>query len=133
VKKKNGFTLIEMLIVLAMVGVLAAIAFPSYQEQVRKSRRTAVKGQLQEVQQNMERWYTLRNTYVGFALGSSVVSPPGTSGTRVFYNVDYAVGPAVSTYTLRATPVNAQIDDRCGVLTIAQNGVKTPTTPGDCW
>lgn len=132
-KNKKGFTLIEMMVVVAVIGVLAAFAWPAYQEQIRKSRRTAVKSQLQEIQQNMERWYTLRNTYVGFTLGALNVSPSGSSGTRVFYDISFAAAPTASAYTLVAVPANAHTGDRCGTFTIAQNGQKTPTTPDDCW
>ena len=71
-----GFTLIELMIVVAVVAILASIAVPAYQEQIRKSRRAQAKADMVEYAQMAERYFTVNNTYVGFTLPTSQ-SPPG--------------------------------------------------------
>lgn len=125
-----GFTLIELMVVVAVVAILAAIAFPSYQEQVRKSRRGQAKADLVEYAQLAERYHTVNNTYVGFTAPTQ--SP--REGVA-FYGVALS-NLAQSTFTLTATPVagGPQASDRCGVMTINQAGVKTHKsgTVGEC-
>jgi type IV pilus assembly protein PilE len=129
----RGFTLIELLIVCVIVGVLAAIALPSYQNQVQKSRRSDAKSALVGAAGQMERYFTERGTYATATLGSGGVYPATTQ------NGYYALSLAnltVSTYTLRATPAGAQVGDPCGTMTYTYLGVKgvTGTLPvTTCW
>ena len=71
----TGFTLIELMIVVAIVGILAAIAYPSYTEQVRQSRRSDCEGALTGLASAMERYFTVNNTYVGAAVGAGGIFP----------------------------------------------------------
>ena len=84
-----GFTLIELMIVVAVVAILAAIAVPSYQEQVRKSRRAQAKADLVEYAQMAERFFTVNNTYVGFTL-------PTTQSPREGGTAEGTAGPKVA-------------------------------------
>ncbi len=70
-----GFTLIELMIVVAIIGILAAIAYPSYQEQVQKSRRADCQGALTGLASAMERFFTVNTTYAGAAVGAGGISP----------------------------------------------------------
>ena len=135
----RGFTLIELMIVVAVVAVLAPIAFPSYADSVRKSRRGQLKADLMEISQLAERWKTVNNTYVGFGspaadctLGGDLGKSPRT-GTA-YYTV--CIVATATTFSLTGTPVSGtgQEKDACGALTITQAGVKTRAGSGDkCW
>lgn len=125
IKTQAGFTLIEIMIVVTIIGILAGIAYPNYQEHVRNSRRTAAMGCVMEQAQFMERLYSATMTYVG----ANPAACPGA--VTQFYNV--AIGSrTATTYTITATPAGAQVGDRCGNLTINQNGVRGAGA-ADCW
>lgn len=118
----RGFTLIELMIVVAVVAVLAAIALPSYHESVRKGRRGQAKADLVEAVQLAERYRTVNNTYSGFTLSSTGSPATGTA----FYTLALDVEDGGATFEATATPVadTSQEDDRCGTLTINQAGTR---------
>ncbi|WP_149194217.1 type IV pilin protein [Luteimonas suaedae] len=118
-----GFTLIELMIVVAIIAVLAAISYPAYQQHVQKTRRAQAKADLIEYAQLAERFHTVNNTYVGFDL--PVDFSPREGGVA-FYGLELA-GVDQDEYTITATPVEGtrQADDKCGALSIDQAGIKT--------
>lgn len=137
--KQHGFTLIELMIVVAIIGILAGIAYPSYQRYVLKSNRVEAQAILTETAQLMERRFTTCGTYstnatcTTAAAPTSAVQPIGATGGAIRYNIDFATGsPTAVAYTLQATAVNAQTNDTCGNLTLTNTGVQAPTTAG-CW
>jgi len=142
----RGFTLIELMIVVAVVGILAAVAYPSYQEHVIRSWRANAAGCLLELANRMERRYTGSSTYA--ADDDDEAEPPllnsgcaaeGNMPDR--YNFVFEGDPDATTFEIRAVPVagSAQANDDCGSLTINQWGQKgianaaTGETAGDCW
>ncbi|MEA9586419.1 MULTISPECIES: type IV pilin protein [Xanthomonas] len=130
----NGFTLIELMVVVAIVGILAAVAYPSYAEHIRKSRRAQAKADLVEYAQLAERSHTTNNTYANFRFGSGTTTTQSPrEGGAAQYTVT-VVGNQ-STFTLTATPQGNQTKDTCGTLTLNQAGVKTPSPSlsQGCW
>jgi type IV pilus assembly protein PilE len=137
ISKTQGVTLIELMVTVAIVGILAAIAMPSYQESVRKSRRADVKGVLLGLTNAMERRFTEANSFCDAATGGTAVTGCGTATgdtgtpsvftipteTAGFYTVTISAVSS-STYTLSAVPTGAQASDRCGTLWIDSTGSK---------
>ena len=132
-----GFTLLEVVIVVAIVAILTAIALPTYRSAVLRGNRADAKAVLMESAQYMERYFTTHNTYVGATPLTTVsaVSPKGAtvSAGNIKYSISFAASqPTASTFVLQADPANGQVGDPCGMLTLSNTGAQTPTTPG-CW
>ena len=128
---ESGFTLIELMITVAIVGILSAIAYPSYQQYLLRANRADAKAILMESAQFMERYFTTNNTYVG-ATVLSAVAPKGASVSSKKYDISFTDDPTASAYTLQAEPAGSQDNDTCGTLTLSSTGAQTPTTAG-CW
>lgn len=139
-----GFTLMELLIVVAIIGALGAMAIPAYLDNVKKTRRADAQGVLLQFANAMERHYTEQTpfTYEGAASGGSDTGTPDSSvfvsqspksGTA-FYNLTINASSA-NAYTLRATPTGGQSSDECGYLTLTNTGVKgvEKSTVANCW
>ena len=121
--RSRGFTLVELMIVTAVIAILAAIAYPSYTRYVLRAKRADAKQQLLQAAQWTERYLTANGQYPP----STVALPAGlnqspSSGTAN-YTISYAARTA-TTYTLRAVPQGASDADECGTLTVNQQGVK---------
>ncbi len=130
----RGFTLIELMVVVAIVALLAIIAYPSYTKQVQKSRRETAESCLMELAQYMERYYTTNMRYDQDTAGNAVSLPTTdcTQNLNGFYTFSFSGTPTATTFTIQAAPAGAQASDSCGTLSIDQLGAKTPTTSG-CW
>ncbi len=138
-RKEQGFTLIELMIALVIVGILATIAVPSYQNQMQKARRADAYDCLLNAAQRQENFFYQNNAYAStiVALGMDAQS----CGDGDFYTLEIAGDPNIATsYKLTARRVagSAQIKDtRCGDLTLSSGGAKSNengSLPGsECW
>lgn len=127
---QRGITLIEMMVVVLIVGILASIAYPSYQDQVQRSRRSDGQSALLEVAQRLERCYTVQNTYQG------CVDLPDVSDEG-YYAIS-AGELSDASFELRADAQGAQVADECNALILSHTGRKDAETEGgvsaeDCW
>lgn len=134
-----GFTMVELMIVVFIITLLAAIAYPTYLDQMVRVRREAAKTCLSESAQFMERFYTTNLRFDQTLGGVAVALPPCNSGTDVtnFYTISLsAVGQR--NYTVQAVPKPAQAsrDTMCGTLSLDNTGTKTESGTGTvdyCW
>ena len=127
--KYSGFTLVELMIVVAIVGILVALALPNYQDSVRKPRRTDAQADLLEFAGNAERIFTQENSYLSVD-DDGGIKPANTT----YYVYSFPSAATGTTYTLRATPTDVQNEDGCGTMTLAQTGEKTYTgSQSGCW
>jgi type IV pilus assembly protein PilE len=140
-RASGGFTLIELMIVVAIVAVLAAVAFPSYQETVARSRRADAKAVLMENAQWMERQYTVSNDYTKKGDGTAIALPVTEAprdGSAKSYDIAFAASsPTTGAFTLTATPKNSMTGDKCGTFTLTNTGGKglsgATATQAFCW
>jgi type IV pilus assembly protein PilE len=132
-RRQRGFTLIELLVTVAIVAILAAIAMPSFQGQIRKSKRTEAMTTLQDIQLKLERW---RVDHANYANPGGTTSYPAIPATGNYKFEITATTAAPNDYTVKATPQGDQAKEACGTLAISNSaGVvsKSATGSGNCW
>jgi type IV pilus assembly protein PilE len=149
--RAQGFTLIELLITIAIIGILVAIALPSYNRYVLRSHRAEAKNMLMATAQRLEQNYTLSGSYArtqgaaaddinaatitAWGFGQVPLSGPAR------YNITFAAAqPTATTFVLLATPVGGQAADTCGILLLDNRNLKGAAgqnnrnqTTRECW
>jgi len=138
--RSRGFSLIELLIAIVVLGLITTMAVNTYRGSVLKARRTDAKASLMELAQLLERNYTETNSFATNISGNPYALPFNVSprnGTP-YYNLTFP-SPTTTTFTLRATPTGSQTDDtRCLTLSLDQTGAKSidssaTGTVAECW
>jgi type IV pilus assembly protein PilE len=130
----HGFTLIEMMIVVAIISIISMIAYPAYQDHIVKSYRASAKACVMEHAQFMERYYTTNLRYTGAA-------PSLACTTESKLNTRYQIALSnlgAATYSITATPIGSQLtlDTQCGMLSVDQAGTRAISGVGtlsSCW
>lgn len=136
---QRGFTLLELMIVVVVVGILAAIAVPSYQSYAIKTRRAAAAACLMELSQFMERFYTTNLRYDQSTTGAAVALPSTQCQNSLtgHYTFTFSKAPTQRAYTLQAAPQGIQATQdpqKCGALALDQAGVRGSTGgSSECW
>ncbi|MFC5473522.1 type IV pilin protein [Paraherbaspirillum soli] len=147
-KNSRGFTLIELMVVVVVIAILAAVALPSYRSSVMKSRRSSAQAALLDLASREERYYTANNTYasdlptLGYPAGSTTVAVPDSN--NYFYDLAAPTltkdaGGAVTGFKLQAAPANSQTKDTtCGTYTFTSLGLRgnqdsSGTALTSCW
>ena len=140
-KLERGFTLPEVMIVVVILGLLTAVALPSYLESVKAARRNEAKLKLMENVQFMDAFMTINKKYDVDNAGTAValpilVSPAGATGAQIDYNISFADATTSGTFRIQAVPVNRMAGDKCGTLTINHAGTRTVSgtlSVAECW
>jgi type IV pilus assembly protein PilE len=129
-RSNRGFTLIEIMIVIAIIGIVLTIAAPSLTEYVKKGRRTEVAGLLSEQAQILERFYSKNNVYTGIT---------GLSVGNDFYTITPTLTDQTFLLTAARKTGTAMATDKCGDFTLTNTGVRSMVnataglTTKDCW
>lgn len=136
---QRGFTLIEILIVVAILGVLIGIALPAYNNSVLRSGRAEAKGELMQVAADQERYFSNFNTYITDAtpLNTPAVAGRNRTTQNGLYVISVAAGGSGigSSFVATATPQGDQANDECTTLTLTNTGLRgaTGATADECW
>lgn len=135
---QRGFTLIELMVVVVMIAILVAVAFPSYQNSIMKSRRVIAKTALLDIAAREEKYFSVNNVYTANLTGSNslgLASADLQDGNgQIVYRLSLVADNTSNppTFTATATPQGQQAKDSCGAFTINNYGQQTPNKPG-CW
>lgn len=139
--RQQGVTLIELMIVVVIVGILAAIAYPSYRGYVMRSHRSDAKIALERIAQTLERCYTnsTPKTYAGCAPLATVTAGTATSDNG-YYTLDFSAAASATAFTVRATAVGGQLaDGDCRTFTLDNTNARRAKTAASadndaaCW
>lgn len=125
----RGFTLLELMYVLVVAAIVAALGYPLLRENIREARRSVAEGVLMEMATRQEDFFNDNKTYATSTATLGYADPFDTDGGHYRVSVVAAVTDA-TTFTIQAVPQGAQVGDECATLAITAAGAKTPA---GCW
>lgn len=139
--KTKGFSLIEVMIVVAIIGILSAIALPSYTSYITRSKRTECRAALMQVMQQQERYYTQQNTYLAFTSSAANIpmkqfSADSAASSACSISAAVCTGSTLSAcITVTGTPPVSRPDLEVGNITLQSDGTKgcSGTNQAKCW
>ena len=135
-KTESGFTLIELMVVMAIVGILFGIALPAYKDHTLRSHRTDAHASLVDIAARQERFVAQNNTYTTEISANTGLGLGSTTTAKGYYNLGVAAcggGTIASCYLITATATGGQVNDTdCLTITFSSTGVKSGTTD-ECW
>ena len=129
-RRAGGFSLLELMITVVVIGILAAVAYPSYQDYVRRGNRSAAQTFMLTIAQRQEQYLVSNRSYASTVAALNLTQPPETTGKYTFaLNV-----PDATTYTITATPQgNQAVAGKFGTLTLTSGGVKSSDASQEEW
>lgn len=144
-RHQGGFTLIELMIVVAIVAILAAIAIPQYRKYIQKSNRATAKSALLDLARREETYYSTNNSYtlnltsLGYnSITNNQIQVPNSSSPTytISFTLPASSGSSAASYTASAAPTGSQTGDGCGTYSVDYLGNQLPATTSDgssCW
>ena len=131
--KNSGFSLIELMIVVAIIGILAAVAVPAYRDHVLRSHRADAQTILLDLAARQERFIAQNPaSYATDISAANGLNLGRTTSREGYYNLTVVAN--ATSYVLTATATGGQANDTdCATITFSSAGVKSGTTPGECW
>jgi type IV pilus assembly protein PilE len=129
-RAQTGFSLIELMIAVVIVAILASVAYPSYQDYMRRGPRAEAQAHMMDIAGRQGQFLIDNRAYAETAATLGVTTPATVSAK---YTIAIAAGDTPPTFTVTATPTGDQANDKCGTLTLNNTGAKTASGTGSCW
>lgn len=130
-RNKTGFSLIELMIVVAVVGILAAVAYPSYQQYLLRGARAEAQSHIMDLAARQGQFLLDTRSYAA-SVSALGMTTPASVASKYTITITASDGPP-PTFSIRAAPTGSQARDTCGTLGVDNVGTKTASGTGTCW